>query len=231
MGRVVAIGGGELDTTEELNKYAISLSGMKAPKLLFLGTASNDAAGYINGIHSTFEKMSCEVRELSLTAMTYTEKQIDDLLDWADIIYVGGGDTKSMMEIWRQHKLDKKLLDIYENDKAVLMGLSAGAICWFNCGHSDSESCSEKADWNYTFLDGMLDIYHYALCPHYNEEGRDSFDFMLKDKNIVGLALENETAFADNNGEISFIRSRAGACAYWIEYEDGVIKKEQVTFR
>ena len=111
------------------------------------------------------------------------------------------------------------------------MGISAGAICWFSCGHSDSEAFSKKENWEYIFVYGMLDIHHYALCPHYNEEGRDSFDIMLNDKDIVGVALENETAFVDNNGEISFIKSRVDANAYWIKYVNHSLEKVPVTFR
>ena len=96
---------------------------------------------------------------------------------------------------------------IYEKDLAVLTGLSAGAICWFNCGHSDSESFHKEENWNYCWANGMLDIIHMAYCPHYNEEGRNSFDRMLLGKNMVGLAMENNTAFVENNGEQYFIRS------------------------
>jgi dipeptidase E len=151
-------------------------------------------------------------------------------LAWADIIYVGGGDTASMMKIWKEHGIDSKLLAIYKNDTAVLGGLSAGAICWFDCGHSDSEAFSKKDDWNYIFVEGMLGIHPFVLCPHYNEEGRDSFDTMMKEKELVGLALENETAFVEENGAILFIRSRKDAMAYEIMYQNGKMTMSEVTF-
>lgn len=91
------------------------------PKLLFIGTASEDAEVYIHRIYEVFEKLSCEVRELSLTKVKYDNQQIDELLAWADIIYVGGGDTRSMMNIWKSYQLDRKLKDIYNEDSAVLM--------------------------------------------------------------------------------------------------------------
>lgn len=76
----------------------------------------------------------------------------------------------------------------------------------------------------------MLNIHHYALCPHYNEVGRSSFDTMLKDKDIIGLALENDTAFVDNNGKISFIKSREDANAYWLKYIKQSLEKTPVSF-
>lgn len=230
MGRIVAIGGGDLQSTRELNCYMIRSSKSEHPNALFIGTASGDAEGYIEKIKEAFGLLGCKVKALCLAGDHCTEKEIDRLLAWADIIYVGGGDTVSMMKIWKANGVDKKLLEIYKNDTAVLGGISAGAICWFACGHSDSEAFSGKEDWQYIFADGMLDIHHYALCPHYNEEGRDTFDEMLKEKDITGLALENETAFVEENGVISFIRSREDAKAYKITFQDGEMMKKELAF-
>ncbi len=134
MGRVVAISGGELDTTEKLNIYALKLSGKESQNVLFIGTASMDSDGYFAGIKTAFGKLNCNVKELPLTKGELNTAEIDSRLEWADVIYVGGGDTRMMMEIWKQHSLDKKLKEIYENDTAVLTALSAGAICWFLSG-------------------------------------------------------------------------------------------------
>lgn len=228
MGRIIAIGGGELSDTKKLNEYAIKLSGKEKPNLLFIGTASHDAPGYIENIHNAFEQLNCVVKALKLTDEKCGENEIDALLSWADIIYVGGGDTRTMMEIWKKYGVDRKLRHIYEQDEAVLMGLSAGAICWFNCGHSDSEAFTGKEDWSYIFVDGMLDIFHYALCPHYNEKGRESFDAMLKEKDMPGIALENQTAFVENNGEKYIIRENNDVRAYFLQYKYGQLEKTEM---
>ena len=230
MGRIVAIAGGDLSTTKELNIHTIKLSNKQNPNVLFIGTASRDADGYIEAITKEFKFLKCEVKSLCLCSKNYDEKGIDTLLSWSDIIYVGGGDTISMMQIWKQYRLDEKLKQIYERDLAVLTGLSAGAICWFNCGHSDSESFHNGDKWNYCWANEMLDIFHMAYCPHYNEEGRNSFDKMLIEKDIVGLAMENNTAFVDNDGQQYFIRSNTTANAFIIKYENGIMKKHEIKF-
>ncbi|MBO5485585.1 MAG: Type 1 glutamine amidotransferase-like domain-containing protein, partial [Eubacterium sp.] len=194
MGKIVAISGGDLKSTESLNRYAIEMAAMKNPNILFIGTASGDDRGYIENFHRAYEAFGCQVKELCLVKKAYPESEIQKLLDWADIIYVGGGDTAFMMEKWKEAGLDQKLMEIYRQDKAVLTGISAGAICWFMCGHSDSESFEEKSDWKFIWADDMLGIYKAAFCPHYNEEGRDSFDRMLYEKQMVGLALDNNVA-------------------------------------
>lgn len=230
MGRVVAIAGGDLSSTRQLNLHAISLSNKTNPNVLFIGTASNDAKEYIDGFTKEYKNLGCEVKVLCLVTGTYKEKDIDVLLSWADIIYVGGGDTIFMMQIWKQYGLDDKLKKIYEKDLAVLTGISAGAICWFHCGHSDSESFHGENDWNYCWANGMLDFFHMAYCPHYNEEGRDSFDKMLKEKNLAGLAMENNTAFVENKGEQYLIRSNLNARAYRIQYKNDMIEKQELEF-
>ena len=230
MGRIVAIAGGDLSSTREINIHTIKLTNKTNPNVLFIGTASRDAEGYIEAITNAFNLLTCEVKALCLCSKDYDDKGIDDLLTWADIIYVGGGDTISMMQIWKQHGLDEKLKKIYEKDLAVLTGLSAGAICWFNCGHSDSESFHNEENWSYCWANEMLDIFHTAYCPHYNEEGRDSFDKMLVEKNIQGLAMENNTAFVENNGKQYFIKSMPNAKAYSIQYVNNIMEKQEVEF-
>ena len=230
MGRIVAIAGGNLSSTREINIHTIKLTNYANPNVLFIGTASNDAEGYIEAITKKFNLLKCEVKSLCLCSKEYDNKDIDSILSWADIIYVGGGDTISMMQIWRQRGLDDKLKNIYEKDSAVLTGISAGAICWFNCGHSDSESFHKEDTWNYCWANGMLDIFHIAYCPHYNEEGRHSFDEMLAKKNIPGLAMEDNTAFVENNGRQYFIRSTPSANAYNIQYINGIMVKQEIEF-
>lgn len=230
MGRIVAIAGGDLSSTREINIHTIKLTNYANPNVLFIGTASHDAEGYIETITKEFNLLKCEVKTLCLCSKEYDDKAIDSILSWADIIYVGGGDTISMMQIWRQRGLDDKLKNIYEKDSAVLTGISAGAICWFNCGHSDSESFHKEDTWNYCWANGMLDIFHIAYCPHYNEEGRHSFDEMLAKKNIPGLAMEDNTAFVENNGRQYFIRSTPSANAYNIQYINGIMVKQEIEF-
>lgn len=76
----------------------------------------------------------------------------------------------------------------------------------------------------------MLDIFHIAFCPHYNEDGRNSFDEMLADKNMMGLAMENSTAFVENNGHQYFIRSASNATAYSLQYVNGIFEKKELEF-
>ena len=185
MGRIVAIAGGDLKTTHKINQYIVALTKKENPNFLFIGTASCDAEEYISKIHDEFELLGCRVKELSIAAKRYSENEIDYLLNHAEIIYVGGGDTAFMMETWKKYGLGRKLKDLYLTDQAVISGISAGAMCWFNCGHSDSSVFWNDDTVGYGWVNGLLDIFPYAFCPHYDERV-ESFDEMIKERPFPG---------------------------------------------
>lgn len=226
MGRIVAIAGGDLESTHAINQYIVDMVQKPKKKFLFIGTASGDNEGYIEKIKFIFEELGCECKALCLTKQQQ-ESETDVLLSWADIIYVGGGDTFSMMSIWRKYGVDRKLYDIYQKDGAVLTGISAGAMCWFQCGHSDSEIFWTDGNINYGWVDDLLAIHPLAYCPHY-EERTESFDKMLMDKNIIGLAMESDTAFIEENGKIYYLKSNENANAYQITNVGGKIEKHKL---
>jgi len=226
MGRIIAIGGGELETTHSIHQYIVSMAGKAQPCLLFLGTASHDAEGYIAAIHSEFEALGCIVTELCLATDAYSDDEIDRKLHRADIIYVGGGDAAFMMETWKRFGLDQKLKAIYREDRAVLSGLSAGAMCWFRCSHSDSSIFWNGDTVGYGWVNDLLDLHPYAFCPHYDERA-ESFDAMIREKPFPGLALEENVAFVEQNGQVSFLASADSAKAYWLRYVDGNLEKQE----
>lgn len=228
MGRIIAVSGGSLESTKAINQYAVKMTEKENANVLFIGTASKDEKLYRESVKLAFGALGCKVRTLNLYTEIYSAESIDKLLEEADLIYIGGGDPVFMMEIWKTFGLDYRLKHIYDNDKAVLMGLSAGAICWFDCGHSDREKKAGKENWRYTWAEGMLGIYHFALCPHYDEPGRESFDAMITARNIRGIALENDTAFVENNGEFNYMKSREEANVYELEYCDGGLQKQMI---
>ena len=99
MGRVVAIAGGDLLSTREINAYTVKLSNKRNANVLFVGTASHDAEGYIASIAKEYTFLGCDIKSLCLVTNIYSEDEIDELLAWADVIYVGGGDTIFMMQV------------------------------------------------------------------------------------------------------------------------------------
>lgn len=228
MGRIVAISSGDLESTKAINKHAVKMLSSISKNVLFIGTASNDAEGYIENITIAFSDMGCQVKSLQLANQTYNGGEIEEIVSWADIIYVGGGDTIFMMNIWKKYGLDKILKDVYQKDKAILMGISAGAICWFDCGCTDSALAIVREGATYGWANDMLNIHNYAYCPHYEDRVED-FEILMKEKNINGLAMESNTAFVEENGKVYYIKSSEDSKAYIFKCEHGTFEKEEIS--
>jgi len=227
MGRIVAISGGELEDIKPIKNFGLSLIGTDSRNVLIVGAASCDSDDDVGAISEIFYQLGCCVRRLELVKKSCTEEEISSLVSWADVIYISGGDTIFMMEVWKKYGFDALLKEVYEKDSAVLMGISAGAICWFDCGCTDSRRAASHPGLRYGWANEMLGLYHYAFCPHYATRVSD-FEVLMKEKNVIGLALEDNTAFAEVNGKISFIKSKESAKAYTAGYENGTFIRREI---
>jgi len=130
MKQIIAIGGGgftDPSTEFKIEKYLLAQTGKTNPKICFLPQASNEAQGYVTKYYETFLALGAQPTWVSLFGRvedSFREKLIN-----ADIIYVGGGNTKSMLALWQCWGVDQLLKQAYEKG-TVLCGISAGAICW-----------------------------------------------------------------------------------------------------
>src|ERR1700683_671103 len=128
---IVAIGGGQIRTrgTAPIDREIIRLTNKTRPKFLFIPTASSDSERYWKHVQEYFGGfLKCKTDVLFLIAEQISTKQIRRKIRWADIIYVGGGNTLQMLRVWRRVGVDKLLKSAYDKG-TVLSGISAGAIC------------------------------------------------------------------------------------------------------
>ena len=221
--KIVAIGGGELRTLEttEIDKRIIALTGKKRPKALFIPTASGDAAGYVETFEACYGKeFGCQTRTLNLIQNPPAFEQMSALVLDSDLIYVGGGNTYRMMKIWRRLGLDSVLAEAASRG-IVLSGLSAGAICWFKYGHSDSRSFSNNVEWNYIRVSG-LGLINAVYCPHYHSENReDAFLQMIAKRGGIGIACDNNVAIEIVGDHYRVLTSAPNAKAYKLFKRNG----------
>ena len=164
---MIAIGGGMLMPREGLPyhvEYAIKLSGKATPRLCVLNQAVGDDPAYYLRFYDRLANSPAEVRHLSLFPMPNVEDPEDFLLS-QDIIFVGGGSVANMVAVWRVHGIDEILRKAWHAG-TVLAGSSAGGICWFEGGTTDSFGAGLRG---YTDALGML---AGSFCPHYNSEPR-----------------------------------------------------------
>jgi len=229
MGRLVAIGGGTYEEIDGIAAEIVKLSGKPVPNVLFIGTALKDSTNPLTSCKKTFKRVcpGCIVKKLSIVRTSYTEAEMDELLSWADIIFAGGGDTVYMLEEWKRQGLFGKLSVIFREDRAVLSGVSAGALCWFEMGYTDSDSFLGEENWDYRMIEPGFSFYPAVFCPHYGDYKRKGFDEAFAETGLPGIALEDCTAFVLNGDNVSYLKTKEEAHAYTFSLEDGGIRKEQ----
>ncbi|MFJ7661761.1 Type 1 glutamine amidotransferase-like domain-containing protein [Lysinibacillus sp. NPDC097162] len=211
MKQIIALGGGGFSMEPEnplLDKYILHQSKKSNPKICFIATASGDSENYISRFYHFFEKQDCQPSHLSL--FNPPTRDLESFLLEKDIIYVGGGNTKNLLVLWKEWGLDTILRKAWEQG-IVLAGISAGSICWFEEGVTDS------------YGDGLeplkcLGLLKGSNCPHYDGEAdrRPSYQKLIATNSIKpGIAADDGVAIHFIDQEISHIvSSRPNAKAY-----------------
>ena len=231
MKNFVGIGGGEIPgwsfktksstqtlyQTKKIDEFIVNLSQKKKPNLLFIGTASKENEVYFNAIKDIYEKLGCQVSSLDVLS-PLIDMRIDDIrqkLFSSDIIYIGGGNTKFMLNKWCELGIDKLLIELY-NKGVIISGFSAGCYSFFK--------------YNYELIEGF-NIINAIVCVHYDEKSADKkeqFYESIKEKQLPGIALDNGVAihYFENNFEI--IKAVKNAKAYRIDYKNSEFLKQEL---
>ncbi|MDP3956595.1 MAG: peptidase E [bacterium] len=217
--KIVAIGGGEIGRpgypveTTKIDRETIRLTGKKHPRLLFLPTASNDDREYVRVVQKHFgNRFGCHVSSLFLWDKTPKRQMAQKILS-ADIVYVGGGNTLSMIKRWKEVGVDK-ILARAARKGIVLAGVSAGAVCWFKYANSDSKKMIDpKADY---IRIPCLNFVPLFLCPHFDVERarHASLKKMLKGTKERAVAVDNCAALEIIDDRYRVVTSKPRASAY-----------------
>jgi len=213
---VVAIGGGMMLPRGGIPyhvEHAIALSGKSAPRLCVLNQAVGDDPAYYLRFYDRLADSPAEVRHLSLFPMPNVADPEDFLLS-QDIIFVGGGSVANMIAVWRVHGIDQILRKAWQSG-IVLAGSSAGGICWFEGGTTDSFGAKLRP---YTDALGML---AGSFCPHYNSEElrRPLYQQLVADRMLPGgLACDDGVgAHYIDDSLAEMVADRTDGGAYRVE--------------
>jgi peptidase E len=201
-------------------QYLLDLSGRERPRICMLATAAGDGAASYASFYATF------ARQAEATHLDLFWRTVDDLEGFLldqDVIFVGGGNTANMLAIWRVHGVDRILRQAWESG-IVLGGWSAGAICWFEAGLTDSFGLSlAPLKDGLRFLSG-------SFCPHYDSESlrRPRYE------EVVGSGALPEGYAADDGVGLMFegrdlkevVASMPGQHAYLVQRRRGASVEE-----
>ena len=210
---MLAVGGGMLmprDAVPLQVKYAIELTGQARPRLCVLNTAVGDDPNAYLRFYDRLAETPARVRHLALFPMPNVTDPADLLMS-QDVIFVGGGSVANMVAVWRVHRIDEILRKAWHAG-IVLAGSSAGGICWFEGGTTDSFGMRLRP-----FTDG-LGMLPGSFCPHYNseQERRPLYRRLVADGTLPDGVACDDGAGAHYVDEMlaELVSDRPGANAY-----------------
>jgi dipeptidase E len=206
-------------------KEIIKLTGKTRPKILFLPTASGDSERSIKRWNDLVSDLSIESSVQGVWISSYSQKKsFEEILLNVDAIVVGGGNTLNMMAIWKAQGIDKVLKKALEKG-IVLAGGSAGSLCWFENGTTDSRPIELSVVEGLGFLP-------FSHSPHYDGE---EFRRPLYQKNIkngifkAGYAMDNNAGIIFKNGKpFKIVSIDEKHNNYFVSLKNGVVVEEKL---
>ena len=212
--KIIAIGGGQIGETingikqpyetKRIDEEIINVSGCSKAKMLFIGLADPAySIEYFDYFKHAFEKRyNCICRNLDFRCLS-NHQIVDELFDWSNIIYVGGGNTYTLINLLKKYNIDKKLLDAYNQGK-VMSGISAGGMCWFKYGNSVNPSNRKTL-----IKQPCLGFESLVFAPHCDEiNGHfENVENLILNENLVGVSLSNCCALEIIDDKYRFISS------------------------
>jgi peptidase E len=209
--QIVAAGGlGEDDEAGRLIEFVLSLTEKERPRVCLVPTASSELPEYIVRFYS---ELSGYADCSHVSFFPWPRDDLRDHLLSRDVVFVSGGNTANMLAIWRVHGFDQVLREAWEHG-IVLAGSSAGMICWFEAGVTDSFGPQ---------LEGMRDGLGFlpgSACPHYDgeERRRPVYQELVANGFPPGLAADDAVGLHFVGTELrEAISVREGSRAYRVE--------------
>ena len=222
MADIITIGGSAFSAEPRnlaLEKYILQQTGKDRAKVLLIPTARGDDAEYVGKFHAACAALQVESSHLPFFGRT---PDLRPLVLSHDVVFVGGGNTKSMLAVWQDWGLPQILREASEAG-IVLGGVSAGAICWFEQGVTDSWAGELRPVECLAWLAG-------SCCPHYDGEAerRPAYHSLLLEGRLTsGYAIEDGVAAHFRNGKLERVVTKIeGSRAYYVSADAGVIKEE-----
>lgn len=215
-----AIGGANYEKNESLSidLDILRQSNKKNPNVLLIPIANNDDLDKINTFKFYYEELGFIVDVLYSYNKELSTDEIKNAINNADIIYLSGGITSRLYEFAMKYNLKDLILSAY-NDGKIIVGVSAGAIIFFEYGYGDKEAYVFNLETvNHQTTRGLA-IFEGIFCPHYQNNGLLSFHDEVKKFEFNGYALENGSCLKICN-EGFYIVKEKGSNAFIFNYKD-----------
>jgi dipeptidase E len=223
--QIVGFGGHEVGSPDyrALEDWLLGLTGKGRPRVLFVPTASAENAEYLVRVFDAF-KDRADVSHLDF--FPWPPSDLRNFVLGHDLVYVGGGNTANMLAIWREHGMDEIVREAWQAG-IVLAGVSAGMICWFEGGVTDSFGPQLEAMECLGLIPG-------SACPHYDgeERRRPRYHELVAGEFPGGWAADDGVALHFEGWELrEAVTALAGKAAYRVHLADDGVVEERIEAR
>lgn len=204
-------------------RFLVELTGRERPRVLYIGTASAEDPSAALRVYDQFGGMA-EVSRLEF--FPWPPEDLRSVVLDADLIVVGGGNSGNMLAIWRLHGVDELLREALDSS-VLLAGSSAGGICWFEAGVTDSFGPQLEQMDCLGFLPG-------SFCPHYDDEElrRPRYHELLRGGLAPGYAADAGVGLHFVDGELrEVVACEEGSKAYRVELREGEVVETPIEAR
>ncbi|MDY7232130.1 peptidase E [Hyalangium rubrum] len=222
--QIVALSGGGFlmePGNPRLDNHLLELLGSTRRRVCFIPTASGDSADFIVRFYQAYPASRCQPSHLPL--FVRGKEELRARLLEQDAVFVGPGNTLNMLALWRLHGLDAVLREAWEQG-VMLCGMSAGAMCWFEGGLTDSLGSLAP------FRNG-LGLLPGTLCPHYDSEPerRPAYQRFISEGLSGGLAADDGVGFHFIGTQLTHtFSSREKAQAWRVERTEAGVREQSL---
>ncbi len=213
--------------SNKIESHLLSLINKEKPKILFCPYAAKDIEKTNNKFKELVKDLNCDVIYLNYNNIY----DFDKLLNESDILYISGGISDDLVDIFYKYNLDKILIKYLDSNK-IYAGISAGAMLYTKISMGDKYMYSDNFhNYNYKMVKclGLLNI---SICPHYQNEDLIIYNDEIKKYNLDSFGIEEDSALIIDDNKYYVIKEKKNVSLYYFSKNDYIMQdlKENIVY-
>ena len=195
--------------SNNIEKYLYQKTNKEKPTVLFCPYASKNIKKTTLRFHELVKNINFNIIDLDFNNIN----QFDELLNQSDILYISGGVSDDLVDIFKKYNLDKILLKYINQDK-IYAGVSAGAMLYTKISMGDKYMYSTGfKTYGYKMVE-CLDIIDISICPHYQNPDLIFYNDEIKKYNLVSFGIEEDSALFIEDNKYYVLKEEGNVAVY-----------------
>lgn len=213
--------GGKLNKeilSNKIEKHLLELTNKTKPKILYFPFAAKNYQKSNDRFKLLMNDINADIYYMDLDSLNH----FDELLNEADILYIGGGISDDLIDLFKEKELDKILFK-YLNSNKIFAGSSAGAMLYCKACMGDKDMYNDNFhNYNYKMVMG-LGILNLSICPHYQNEDLIIYNDEIKKYNYDSFGIEEDCALIIKDNHFYIIKEEKKMSVYYFNKNDYIM--------